>query len=365
MKLSFHKDDAIQSIQPIQGIISSKNILPILSHIILEADEKTARVIGSDLEMWVSSPFPAQIESGGSVSIPGRRFLSIIRELPDTDMVLEADSDNLTTITCARSYFKMKGVSRDEFPAPPQLGDAQVLSISQPVLKDLITKTAYAISIDETRYVLNGLYLVFENGEITAVATDGRRLALAKTDCNIPDGFSANLILPLKAVQELARILSGEGDGEITVGDRQISFKFPGVVMISRLIDGRFPNYQQVIPKEEGNRISLPRIDFLQMVKRASLITDDKSNSVKFQFAPGQLTITAVTPDVGEAREEMNIGYDGPAMEIAFNPEYIMDVLKALDEEDEVILEMRDSNSPGVIRTEGSFLCVVMPMKLT
>ena len=365
MKLSFHKDDAIQSIQPIQGIISSKNILPILSHIILEADEKTARVIGSDLEMWVSSPFPATIETGGSVSIPGRRFLNIIRELPDTDVTLEADSDNLTKITCARSFFQMKGVSRDEFPAPPQLGDAPVLSVKQAVLKDLIRKTVYAISIDETRYVLNGLYLLFETGEITAVATDGRRLALIKTDCDMPDGFNASLILPLKAVQELGRILSDEGEGEITVGDRQISFNFPGVIMISRLIDGRFPNYQQVIPKDKGTRVKLPRIDFLQMVKRASLITDDKSNSVKFQFNPGQLKITAVTPDVGEAREEMNIDYEGSAMEIAFNPEYIMDVLKALDEEDEVILELKDSNSPGIIRTDGSFLCVVMPMKLT
>ena len=135
--------------------------------------------------------------------------------------------------------------------------------------------------------------------------------------------------------------------------------------MISRLIDGNFPNYQQVVPQEEGSKIKLPRIDFLQMVKRASLITDDKSNSVKFQFESGQIRITAVTPDVGEAREEMNIEYDGPGIEIAFNPEYIMDVLKALDEEDEVVMELRDSDSPGIIRTGGSFLCVVMPMKLT
>lgn len=365
MKLKFNKSDAIRSMQPLQGILSSKSMLPILSCVILEAKGGNAKVIGSDLELWLSSPFPAEVEGEGSVSIPGRRFFNIVRELPADIATLETGSDNETRITSARSFFRMKGVSKDEFPSPPDLGDGPAVRISQQVLKELVKKTSYAISLDETRYVLNGMYLIFEGGRVTAVATDGRRLALARADCKMQSDLKKDLILPNKAVQELGRLLDIEGEGQIKLGDRQIAFDFPEVLMVSRLIDGRFPNYQQVIPKEEGVRIKLNRVEFLNVVKRASLITDEKSNSVKFSFSPGTLTITAVTPEVGEAREEMNIDQEGTSMEIAFNPHYIMDVLKAVDEEEEVIIELLDSNSPGIIKTDDSFLCVIMPMQLS
>ncbi len=238
------------------------------------------------------------------------------------------------------------------------------IPIRQSEIKDLIKKTSYAISLDETRYVLNGLYLLFEKGELTAVATDGRRLALAKTECALPADVKREVILPHKTVQELSRILEDDGECVIKLGERQIAFQFSGTLIISRLIEGRFPSYQQVIPQDPGTTLALPRQDLMQMVKRASLITDEKSNSVRFSFNKGQVTVSAITPDVGEAREEMSIDYDGPGLEIAFNPHFIIDVLKALEGEDEINLQLIDSNSPGILKTNGRFLCVIMPMKL-
>ena len=258
----------------------------------------------------------------------------------------------------------MKGLPREEFPAAPDLGETVTVSIRQAQMKDLIKKTAYAISLDETRYVLNGMYLLFENGEITAVATDGRRLALARTECKLPADFKREIILPHKTVQELGRILMDDGECTIKLGERLIAFELPGITMISRLVEGRFPNYQQVIPQEKGTILTLDRLELMQVVRLASLITDEKSNSVRFTFGKGTALLRAVTPDVGETREEMEIDYDGEDLEIAFNPYFIIDVLKALDDEDKVNLKLIDSDSPGIFQTDGRFLCVIMPMKL-
>lgn len=364
MKLTFHKDDALQVIQPLQGVISSKSMLPILSHVILEAGPKGVKMIASDLELWISCPLAAEVEEEGANSIPGRRLFNIIKEMPGATISLESAGDNEIRISCARSFFKMKGLPREEFPAAPDLGDAVAVSIRQAELKDLIKKTAYAISLDETRYVLNGLYLLFENGEITAVATDGRRLALARTECPLPADLKREIILPHKTVMELGRILGDDGECVIKLGERQAAFELPGVLLISRLVEGRFPGYQQVIPQEEGTTLVLPRLEFMQAVKLAALITDEKSNSVRFTFGKGMALLRAVTPDVGETREELEIAYDGDDLEIAFNPYFIIDVLKALDDEDEINLQLINSDSPGILKTDGRFLCVIMPMKL-
>jgi len=365
MKIAFKKEVALASLQPLQGVMSSKSILPILSYVILEAKSKEARVIASDLELWISCLFSAKIEEEGAVTIPGRRFFNIIRELPGDEAVLESGEDNVTKIKCQRSYFKMVGMVREEFPARPDLGKTAEVKIKQSELKDLIKKTSYAISRDETRYVLNGLDLIFKDNKVTAVATDGRRLALAEAEISMPEGMNREIILPAKAVQELGRILEDGEEVKIQLGEKQVAFQFKQMLLISRLIDGRFPNFRQVIPSKCKEKIKLPRIGFMQMVRRASLLTSEKSNSVKFAFGPGTVKVTAVTPEVGESREEMNIEYQGEGLEIAFNPQYIIDILKTLEEEENVYFELTDSNQPGLFRTDGKFLCVIMPMKLS
>lgn len=364
MKLKFQKDDALRIMQPLQGIVGTKSMLPILSHIIMEAGPRGVEMIASDLEIWISCSLPAEVEEEGASSIPGRRLFNIIKEMPGAGISLGTGEDNVTRITCARSFFQMKGLPREEFPAAPDLENAAAIKIRQAELKSLIKKTAYAISLDETRHFMNGLHLIFEEGELTAVATDGRRMAMAKTQCVLPADFKKGIILPYKAVQELGRILEDDGECVIKLGDRQVAFEFPGILMISRLVEGRFPDYRQVIPQDKGTTLELPRLDFMQVVKRASLINDEKSNSVRFTFGNGLARISAVTPDVGEARDELSIDYDGEEIEIAFNPLFIIDVLKALDDEDKIKLQLINSESPGVFKTDGRFLCVLMPMKL-
>ena len=364
MKLKFTKEDALRVIQVLQGVIGSKSMLPILSHVILETGSDGTKMIASDLEIWISCSLPAEVIEEGGNSIPGRRLFSILKELPDGTHELETGEGNEIKITSPRSFFRMKGLPREEFPAPPELGEIESIPIRQAELKKLIRMTSYAISQDETRYVLNGLYFLFENGELTVVASDGRRLALARTECPIPADFRKEIIIPSKAIHELARILGDDGECTIKLGDRQIAFELPGILIISRLVEGRFPDYRQVIPQQDGITLALNRSEFMQVVRLASLITDEKSNSVRFVFGGGMARLSAVTPDVGEVKEEMSIDYDGEELELAFNPYFIIDVLKALDDEDEINLQLIDSDSPGVFKKDERFLCVIMPMKL-
>ena len=364
MKLTFTKEDALQSLIPLQGVLSSKSMLPILSHLCLEADKDGLRIIGSDLDMWVSSYLPAHVTEEGATTIPGRRFLNLIRELPGDKIELETDDSNQSRITCLRSRIKMVGMSREEFPAQPEMGEVIEFSIKQADLKRLIRQTAYAISQDETRYVLSGLNLVLADGKMTAVATDGRRLSLAYNEMDLPLDINQQSILPAKIVHELARVLEDDGEMKIKVGSNQVAFELEHLFISSRLISGRFPDYQQVIPKQSKEKIKLPRLDLLAVIRRAKLFTSEKSNSVKLNFQPGLLEVTALMPEVGESREELNIEYQGEPLPIAFNPQYVIDVLKAVEEEDEIQIELTDANSPGVIRTDKRFTCIIMPMKL-
>lgn len=364
MKLTFQQEDALRVMPPLQGVIGTKSMLPILSHVILEAGPDGATLSASDLEIWISCRLPAEVEEEGSASLPGRRFFNIVRELSGATVRIETGDGLSTRLNCARSFFQMNGLPREEFPASPELKDAVTIPIRESQLKELIKKTGYAISVEDNRFVLNGLYLLFANDELTAVATDGRRLAIAKTECATPADCRREVIIPQKTILELSRILGDEGECQVKVGERQIAFEFSDILMISRLIDGRYPDYKQVIPAAEGTTLSLPREELSQMVKRASLITDEKSNSVRFAFSPGQLQVSAVTPEVGQAREEMEIDYSGPELNIAFNPYYIIDVLKAVDEEKNINLQLIDSGSPGLLKVGERFLCVIMPMKL-
>lgn len=228
----------------------------------------------------------------------------------------------------------------------------------------MLKKTAYAVSNDETRYVLNGVFMGLKGDKITVVATDGRRLALMEHDMEIPKGAEAELILPTKAVNELERLLADKGDVKLSIGENQIVFELDGTTLASKLIEGTYPNFRQVIPTETKERIPLEREVLLSALHRASILASEKSQSVKLNFAKNTLTITATTPEVGEAKETLSINYKGKEITIAFNPQYMMDPLRNLDA-DEVFIELTDELSPGVIKVNAPFLYVLMPMRLS
>jgi DNA polymerase-3 subunit beta len=239
----------------------------------------------------------------------------------------------------------------------------------QETVKAMVKKTSFAVSTDESRYVLNGIFISLKDHKLTLVATDGRRLALVDEEVDISENSSGEFIVPAKAVTELNRLLQDKGDVEIKFGENQASFALKddkgfSVLLITKLIEGNYPNYKQVIPGEAKERVPLNREEFVQALRRAEIMTSEKANSVKLAFGKNTLAITANSPEVGEARETMAVNYKGKEMAIAFNPRYLIDALNALTE-DEVFFELIDELSPGVLKINGPFLYVVMPMRLS
>jgi DNA polymerase-3 subunit beta len=239
--------------------------------------------------------------------------------------------------------------------------------VPQDKLKGMLRRTAFAVSTDETRYVLNGLFFSLKEHKVTMVATDGRRLALTDEEVDVPTDRQADFIVPTKAINELSRLLVEKGDVQFGFTENQAAFSLVDaqglqVLVVTKLVEGAYPNYRQVIPAEARERVALPREDLLQALRRAEIMTSEKSNSVKLTFGRNSLAITANTPDVGEVRESMAINYKGRDLAIAFNPGFLMEALKALDN-DEVFLEFTDELSPGVLKINGPFLYVIMPMR--
>ena len=361
-KFRVTKEKILDGLQRVQNIVSTRTTLPILSNVLVRAGTNGLSLTTTDLDVAVQCVVEAEVTKAGSVTLPARKLFAILRELAAADIEIEVDDRNAATIRCGSSFYKIMGLPEEEFPRFPQ-PEGKSLKVEQIALRDILKKTAYAASSDETRYVLNGVFMSFKADKLTVVATDGRRLALVERDMEVPKGAEAELILPTKAVAELQRLLGDKGDVTLAVGENQILVSFDGTTLCSKLIEGTYPNFRQVIPTEAKERISLEREVLLGALHRASILTSEKQQSVKLSFGKNALTITAITPEVGEAKETLSINYKGKEINIAFNPQYIMDPLRNLDA-DEVFIELTDELSPGVLKVNEPFLYVLMPMRL-
>jgi len=364
MKLAVTKEALLEGLQRIQNVVSNRATLPVLSNALLEATEAGLRLTTTDLEVGIRCSIEAKVEKPGATTLPARRLAAIVRELPSSEVVLEIDAKNAATIRCGASFFKIYGLPQEEFPTFPTVGEPKSFTLKQSELKDGLRKTSYAISSDETRYVLNGILFSLSDNKLTLVATDGRRLALFDSDIEFPKSHERDFILPTKAVTELQRLLGEDGDVTISTSDNLASFELNGAFLASKLVEGNYPNYRQVIPAEAKERIALEREAFLNCVRRVSLLSSDKTSSVRLNFTKNNLDITANTPEVGEAKESLAINYRGKDISIAFNPEFLMDPLRSLPN-DEVFLELIDEMSPGVLKIQSPFLYVIMPMRVS
>jgi DNA polymerase-3 subunit beta len=369
MNLTIAKDQLIHGLQSVQNIVSTRTTLPILSNVLMRAGKDRVEFTATDLDVTVSCSVEAKVKKAGSTTVPVKRFFGIVRELASPEIELEVDEKNACTIRAGASFYKIHGLSADEFPPIHPLKEDKKITLPQEKLKGMLRKTSFAISTDESRYVLNGIFISLKEHKMTMVATDGRRLALVDEELDIPEKSQGELIIPTKAVNELNRLLGDKGDVEIKLGDNHVSLtlnddKGFSIHLLSKLVEGNYPNYRQVIPAETKERITLPREELLAAVRRAQIMTSDKANSVKMAVSLNNLAITANSPEVGEARESMAINYKGKEMAIAFNPAYLVEPLNALTE-DEVFLELIDELSPGVLKINGPFLYVVMPMRLS
>ncbi len=364
MKLKVTKATLIEGLHIVQNVVGVRSTLPILSNVLLTAEENKLWLTTTDLEVSVRCGIEADIEQDGMSTLPARRFSSIVRELPDAAINVEIDKNDVASVECGSSYFKIIGLSNEEFPPVSNPEEKHCYNMDQGVFREMLKKTAYAASSDETRFVLNGVLLSFRDGKLTMVATDGRRLALVESEVEFPDEAEGDMILPTKAVSELLHVLGEEGDLKIYAKENQIVFEFDDVLLASKLIDGTYPNYRQVIPTQCEERVTVEREVLLTALKRASLLTTDKSSATKLTFNDNQLVVVTTSPDVGEARETLAIKYTGKEITVAFNAEYMMDSLRNLSN-DEIFVELTDDLSPGVIKCDIPFLYVLMPMRIS
>jgi len=367
MNLTITKDQIIAGLQAVQNVVSTRTTLPILSNVLIRAEGSHVEFTATDLDVTVACKVEAKVVKPGATTLPVKKLFGIVRELQG-EIEIETDEKNLSSIRSGSSFFKIHGLAADEFPPLPKFKDDKKVSQPQENIRAMIRKTSFAVSTDESRYVLNGIFISLKEGKMTFVATDGRRLALVDEEVDISEKSAGEFIVPAKAITELNRLLQDKGDVELKFGENQASFALKNengfsVLLITKLIEGNYPNYRQVIPGEAKERIGVGREELVQALRRAEIMTSEKANSVKLAFGKNLLTITANSPEVGEARETMAINYKGKELAIAFNPRYLIDPLNALTE-DEVFIELIDELSPGVIKINGPFLYVVMPMRL-
>lgn len=369
MNLTISKEQLINGLQSVQNVVSTRTTLPILSNVLLRAENDRLELTATDLDVTIACAVEAKVHRPGASTVPVKKLFGIVKELSSGDIELEVDDKNACSIRSGPSFYKVNGLSADDFPPIPKFLEEKKVTLPQETVRGMMRKTSFAMSTDEARYVLNGIFVSLRDHKMTMVATDGRRLALVDEEIDVSDQGQGEFIIPSKTVNELNRLLADKGEVEIRYAENQASFTLKGekessILIVTKLVEGNYPNYRQVIPPETKERVGLIREEFLHALRRAEIMTSEKSNSVKLAFEKNKLEITANSPDVGEAKETIAINYKGADMAIAFNPKYVIDPLNALPN-DEVFIELIDELSPGVLKINGPFLYVVMPMRLS
>lgn len=362
MKLSIDKNIFLDALKKIQTIVGLRTPLPILMNVFLQAGDESLTLTTTDLEVSVRIKIDAKVSREGETTLPVRRLFAICREMPESQIAIVVGSDNVASIDSGSSHFKLMGLSSEDFPPLPKFESSISYELDQSVLKNMLEKTEYAASTEESRYILNGLLFSFKGDNFTVVATDGKRLALVEQELNLPTEVETEFVVPTKSVTELIKVLGDEGTVSINADENQVSFEFSNILIISKLIEGTYPNYRQVIPAESDERIVLEREMLLTALKRVSLLTESQTASVVFSFGNNQLQLEANTPEIGESRDTLPIRYDGKEIAISFNPEYFMQPLRQLAS-DEVFIELTDKFNPGVIKSNIPFLYVIMPIR--
>jgi DNA polymerase III subunit beta len=364
MKFSIEKDQILEALQKVQSIVGQRTTLPILSNVLLEAGNGKLTLTTTDMEVSVRTSIEADIDEDGATTLPARRFFSICRDLPSHQVDIGVSNADVATIISGSYNCKLEGLSKDDFPPMPTFEESYSYALKQGTFKDILQKTAYAASTDESRAILNGSLMAFRDNKLTTVCTDGRRLALVEQEIEMPEEAEADIVVPSKTVNELIKTLEDEGEASIKTSATQVAFEFGNIFIISKLIDGTYPNYRQVIPSQCEERIAIDREMLASAVRRVSLMLDDQAASVKVQITENRMELITSSPEVGESNESVPVKYSGKDITIAFNPGFLLAPLKHLDS-DEIFLELSDELSPGVIKTNVPFLYVIMPIRVT
>lgn len=362
MKIKISKDTLLQGIQTVQNIVSSRATLPILSNMLLETHKDIIKMNTTDLDIGISCELPVETREEGSITIPAKRFSDIVRELPSGDISISVKKTNQIDIEGDHCRFKLIGLPKEEFPKFPEFKNKEAIKIKQKEFKEMIRMTQFSVSHEEARYVLNGILMEIEDETIRMVATDGRRLAKIEKKIEFPTKNEMSVIIPIKAIHEIYRNLNDEGFVSIIKGMNQVLFDIEGVLIASRIIEGDFPNYNQVIPKQSIQKISVQTEALLSAIKRANLLATPDFQAIKFEVFTDKLVVSKSTPNVGESREEVAVTYGGKEMVVGFNPQFLIDVLKNIEDET-ISMELLGQDKAGVIRLE-NYLYLALPMRI-
>jgi DNA polymerase-3 subunit beta len=381
MELTVRKTDLLRELQLFQGIVERKNTIPILANVLIEANgDGKVDLVATDLEVGLRSRCVASVAKGGALTIPAKKLYEIVRALPDTDIRIQSGAKGAVKVAAEKFNSRMQTLPREDFPTlPDATAETRSVTLPRASLREMVGKTQFAITGEDTRYFLNGALFVLGAETMTLVATDGHRLALVSSprhraeasgespgDENAEGEFES--ILPKKTLWELTRLLSdGEEDVRYTCGENHLFFDVDGRQLISRVIDAQFPAYQRVIPKTNDKTIEFERDRLTSAIKRVALLSSERSRAVKFHIAQGAVDVTSSSPEVGEATETLAVDYDGELVEICFNAQYVLDFLGAAESEN-VQLAFKDAMSQVVMTPVGSDGCdytyVIMPMRI-
>jgi DNA polymerase-3 subunit beta len=369
MEILVRRNDLVKELQLVQGIVERKNSIPILSNVLAEARSGELRISATDLDVSLRCGCAAQVVEEGAVTLGAKKLYEIVRSLPESDVRLKVEDDSWARIRCERVDFKMAGLPREDFPSLPEAKVGKSVELPAPALRRLIQRTGFAITAEDARYYLAGALLVLEKDGISMVATDGHRLAWAQTRTPVKVGEATRVLVPRKAINELARLIEELGDDEVVSfqqGDGHLIFSAGGRTLASKMVEAQFPAYEKVVGVTGDRKVSVGREALQSAIRRVSLLSSERGRAVRLSLEEGSLEVSASSPELGEARESLPVEYAGEAVQIGFNAQYLIDFLAVVGT-DEVALEMKDAESQGLLRPVGEdggeYRYVVMPMR--
>jgi len=369
MRFTIAREKLQEALAAVAASIPAKTTLPVLANILLETTPKGIRLSGTDLDIAVSTEVSADVESQGAITIPARKLTEIVRELPPAPVKMAAAGEQRVTLECGRSRFKLLGLPKDEFPSFPVVRFNESWRIRSGDLQKLIGATSFAVSTEESRPILNGVLWELKPEYMRMVATNGHRLA--KMELPVKGGSAApstDLIVPPKALEQVRRLFPAEEELEIARGDNHLGFRSPLTSVFTRLIEGPYPNYDQVIPRDNDKVAIADKSQLISALKRMSVVASDQTHRIRMSFNAGMLKFSVQTPDLGEAQDELPIRYDGDQLDIGFNATYLLEILKFMPT-DEVRLTFKAPERAATLEPEGGddagkYLCLVMPLRL-
>jgi DNA polymerase-3 subunit beta len=369
MEILVRRNDLAKELQLVQGIVERKTSIPILSNVLAEARSGEIRISATDLDVSLRCGCAAEVVEEGAVTLAAKKLYEIVRALPESDVRLKVEDDAWTRIRCDRVEFRMAGLPREDFPSLPETRAGRAIEIPAALLQALIQRTAFAITAEDARYYLAGALLVLEKDAAAMVATDGHRLAWAQRKAALKLSEPVRVLVPRKAITELARLIEeGGGDEPVSFqqGDGHLIFAVGGRTLASKVVEAQFPAFEKVIAVAGDKKVNVSREALQSAIRRVSLLSSDRGRAVKLALDEGKLELTASSPELGEARESLVVEYSGPGVEIGFNAQYLLEFLAVVGGE-QVALELKDGESQGLLHPTGedaaAYRYVVMPMR--